>query len=54
MAWLGPLSLNQRPGSELMLTWDLRRPPERSTVAAVTLSPGNVAGPAQVEVKDAP
>lgn len=53
MAWLVPLSRSQRPGSEVMLTWDLRKPPE-STAAAVTLSPRNVAGPLQVEVKDAP
>lgn len=54
MAWLVPLSRSQRPGSEVMLTWDLRKPPERSTAAAATLSPRNVVGPLQVEVKDAP
>jgi len=38
---LGSLSHNKRPGSEVMLPWTLRKPPERSMVAVVTQSPGN-------------
>ena len=34
-------SLSHRPGSEVMLPWTLRKPPERSMVAVVTQSPGN-------------
>ena len=41
----GPLSHSQRPGSEVLLPWTLRKPPERSMLAMVTLSPGNITDP---------